>query len=116
MWMTDLLELPGVGQYAANATLAVAFGEELRSSMASPPASTGGTSGSSHGPGLDRCALWDARRAGHPSTNGSGVELGRARSRGRGLPPEDPALRGVPSRRHVVPGHRRTVDRVRGPC
>ena len=95
--LEGLLALPGVGRYAASATLAVAFDEHapvvdgvLRPRLPSLLRARWRQSR------LHRRGALGSRRASHPADPRPGVELGGARSGGRGLPTEGTAVFRVP--------------------
>ena len=113
--MAELLELPGVGKYAASATLAVAFEKPLRWSTASARGSTAGTSG------------WSRRSRHHPTELWEVVAKVTPRQRVREWNwavldlaaavclPKVPRCEECPLRTCCA-WSQGSVDRVRGPC
>ncbi len=97
--LDGLLALPGVGRYAASATLAVGFGEarsrgRWRDGARLPPL----LRPRGRRPGLRRHRAVAAGRARDPADPRPRVELGGPRPRSDGLPPEGPSLLRVPPR------------------
>ena len=115
--LDELLDLPGVGRYAASATLAVAF--EQRAPVvdgvsarvyrryfgleAAEPAASDGQ-------------LWELVSRGHPAPTDPGVELGGARSGRVGVSPEGSAVRRVPAPVALCLVTGRRLIESDGPC